>query len=181
MDKAYLALLTVRKENFGTGFEGYLVGNVTTEDEAITRLVGLGMGIWDAIYRLHKHSYAHRKQLEKVIRGESSSVSAIEEWAAIFGAELARQRAQLLHNPEGQAFRSETKRRVEFLPAIEYQVDSTSQVRQSYVLPKTTQLNNPKKIVGGFTDREQLAVLTVQEIGKFGHPLLRAAMQVSHL
>ena len=184
MDKAYLAWQTVRREQtpvgaLGTGFEGYFVGAVVSEDEAMRRLLDLGMGIWDSIDRVHKYSYEHRKLLEKVIRGESSAASAVEEWSAIFGAELGRQRAKLLGNPEGQAFRFETKRKVESLPAIEYQVGLDDAVTQVYMLPQTTSQTTPRKSLGGLNDRERLALLTMQEIGKFGHPLLRAAMRVS--
>lgn len=185
LDVGYLSWQKVRKQgvpllpnngvvSFGTGFEGYFIGRVGSQEELIEEILLMGKDIWSSIRRLHKHSYKSRSIMEKSIRGEEYNLSAIQEWMAIFGAQLARQRANLLKNPEALKFREQTKDSIAKLPGIDYSLAAGNKIRQVYFLPNQ---DAPKSMVfSGRTDEEKLALLTMREIGKFGHPLVRKAM-----
>jgi hypothetical protein len=188
LDAAYLSWLQVRKNGaplsdistrkvtFGTGFEGYFVGRVQSEEEMLIEILDMGKNIWDNIRRMHKYSYSNRSTLEKVIRGESYSIQAINEWMAIFGAQLARQRAQIIQNKPALEFREKTKKQILRLPKIDYTLDQSGGLKQTYFLPDENVANN--LTFGGMTDEDRLALITMREIGKFGHPLVREAMRL---
>lgn len=186
-DKNYFAWETNRKSAtpvgcLGTGYEGYLValttGNNLNPEEAYRYILDIGLEIWRGIRLTHKHSFAQRNALEKVIRGEASTSTAIEEWSAIFGASLARKRAEILTNRAAQEYRNRVKEKVQPLPSIRYVVGPDGLIRQEYYIagekatPLTTTFDTTR-------DEEALALITMRNIGKMGHPLLRAAMRYS--
>ena len=98
LDVGYLSWQKVRKQGvpllpnngevgLGTGFEGYFVGRIQSQEELIEEILSMGKGIWSSIRRLHKHSYKSRSRMEKAIRGEEYNLASIQEWMAIFGAQ----------------------------------------------------------------------------------------------
>ena len=183
-DPAYLGWQRVRKGlnpcgNFQTGFEGYLVGAADSPGAVRELLLATGIDIWNGIRLEHKHSFQRRNKLEKVIRGESSDPAAIAEWSAILGATLARQRARLLLNPQAKQFQSEVKQQVATLPKIQYVLEA-GELRQKYMLPALQPCLSTPLTDGYLTDQEELAAVIMQEIGKFGHPLVRSALRVAH-
>lgn len=188
IDKDYFFWETHRKGLnpvgcFGTGYEAYFVarpdGSSLCPEEASEQIVAVGISILDGIRRTHKHSFSHRNALEKVIRGEASTSWAIEEWNAIFGASLARLRAEIAMNQRTLEYRSRVKEKVQPLPQIRYVVGSDGLIRQEYFIaaPKSTPLITTNEYHG---DEEELALTIMQNIGKFGHPLLRTAMRYAH-
>lgn len=183
IDQSFLGWEVNRKGNtpvgfHGTGYEGFFVGRDVSQDEVHAQLLEMGIDIWRGIRLQHRHSYGRRLELEKVIRGESHASSAVEEWMAIFGASLARQRAQILTNKAAQEYRSQTKSRVSTLPKITYVLDPQGQVQQEYYVPAQP-VSDVGGLFQGLRDEEELALTTMQNIGKFGHPLVRSAAEFS--
>jgi hypothetical protein len=171
-----LSETSTRKVTLGTGFEGYFVGRVHSEEEMLSEIIGMGKSIWSGIRLMHRNSYQTRSRLEKAIMGTEYSTQYLNEWMAIFGAQLARQRAQILQNKPALAFRDKTKKTVGMLPRIDYNLDNSGQITQTYFLPNESTAD--ALMYGGMNDEEQLALLTMREIGKFGHPLVREAMRL---
>ncbi len=188
LDAAYLAWQQVRKNgvpltetgtsrvSLGTGFEGYFIGRVQSKEQMLDELLVVGKRIWSSIRLLHRNSYSTRSGLEKTIRGEKYSVAFLNEWMAIFGAELARQRAQILQNKQALTFREQNKKSTLLLPKIDYSMSPNGIIQQTYYLPN--QNKSDSLVHTTMNDEDALALLTMQEIGKFGHPLVREAMRL---
>ncbi|MBX3066051.1 MAG: hypothetical protein KF726_23940 [Anaerolineae bacterium] len=177
-ERPYLAWEIVRKgrnpyfEN-GTGFEGYFIGQCSSADEALHKLIAVGEEMRQNLFRLYHFDLSFHSKLMRTIMGESADPRAIFEWATEFGAELARLRCNYLRNQEADKFRTETYRLSYALPPINYHEDKDT-IRQQYAIyrdskPSTKEIINPKLL----KPAEQDAWVVVQSIGKFGHPLLR--------
>lgn len=160
-----------------TGLEGYFVGEVRSTEELATKLLQIGEDIWRGIRLMHKFSPQKRKRLEQAILGTGFSLESAVEWSTILGATLGRLRAKLLYNPDAQKFQSDTKQAVGGLPKIEYGVTQRdSGIVQVYKLPIK---NADPLILSDFhsTDEQSLYWQTVQNLGLFGHPLVRALLR----
>ena len=81
-----------------------------------------------------------------------------------------------MRNPKALKFREETKLSIAKLPKIDYSLTGENQIRQVYYLPDQGSLADMP--LGAMNDEERLALLTMREIGKFGHPLVREAMKL---
>lgn len=105
MDKAYLSWQTIRKNgaqatngsmpinfNYRTGFEGYLVGQAHSQEEAFDHLLKLGLSAWDSIRMQHKHSRSVRNNMEKTIMGEKVDLASLERWSAIFWSNVSQRK-----------------------------------------------------------------------------------------
>lgn len=180
-DHQYSTWETVRKAGvpqvgaFKTGFEGYLVGRANSSDEALHMLLSFGNEIWDGLRARYRHSYSHRRMLEKVVLGESQDPAGITEWNTLFGASIAKRRAEISQNTAAQLFRDTVKTQASALPQVRYVVQPNGAVTQEYYVarkPATPQVPSSFR-----NDAEQLSLLTMANIGRFGHPLFRAAIK----
>ena len=179
MEKSYLAWETVRKRSnpyfeIGTGFEGYFVGRCTIPEAALNAILDINQNILDAIARLYRLEYGTRSRLMKTLTRENSDTKGIHIWSAYLGAELARLRAQILVDPEAQEFQRQTYKIISMLPPIMYQ-ESGCVVTQTYdvgSLP-TPQLAKLLVTPHMLKPNQQDAWLVAENIGVFGHPLVR--------
>ncbi|MCA9368828.1 MAG: hypothetical protein H6773_00920 [Pseudomonadales bacterium] len=182
LDSAFLAWEMNRKGvtpigHHNTGFEGYLIARVGSFEEAHEYFLTMGQSILDSIARAHKNSYKTRDLLEKAIHGEKVPAAIIEEWMAIFGAQLARERAHLLANPKALQYRDEVRRRAIVMPKIRYVVGSDGQLVQEYFVEAEKISSVP---TFHMDDNFELPFTIVKNIGMFGHPLLRSATRCKY-
>jgi hypothetical protein len=178
-DRSYLAWETVRKVRNpyfekGTGFEGYYVGICRSPDEVLGRILMVSQQILSSIGRLYRFNHRFRSALVKTLVGEQADPKAMAEWSAQLGAALARLRCNIIHNQQGDAFRTETYRIVNTLPPIDYR-ECDHVVRQLYTIDSFDRESIPKLVVNldGLDPSDQDSWLVAESIGKFGHPLLR--------
>jgi hypothetical protein len=188
IDQAYLRWQLVRlygiplsssqeKVTFKTGFEGYFVGKVKSQAELFESLLQIGQSSWLGIKRLHKFNTKRICELKNtILSNEVASISTISEWSTILGSQIARLRMNLIHNPEALDFQTQTKRAVTSLPLLEYTLEPVGLKLYKYELPKPTQ--KTKKLEFENLNEEQILYWNiVLNLGKFGHPLIRAALQ----
>lgn len=183
-DRRYLAWETVRLarnpffEN-GTGFEGYWVGDASSAEEALDRLLRIGREALDSQARLYRYQYGFRRKLMKTLFGESSDLDALAEWSVMLGALLGRLRCNIHRYPQADAFRRETYRQVEGLPPIRYHEEGDD-LQQAYEIRDADHPEQPRLVIDPqhlrTTDQEAWKVAT--ELGKFGHPLVRGVLLV---
>jgi hypothetical protein len=178
-DSAYLAWEMVRKRRnpffaHGTGFEGYLVGVCQSPDEALEQVLQISQEMLVSAMRLHRSDPRFRSKLFRVLVGESVDARAIAEWSAQLGAALGRLRCNLRRSRQADSFHAETYRTVDALPSIRY-CETDACVRQTYLLDGHGGLP-PKRHIddSALHPDDQEAWLVAQSIGKFGHPLVRA-------
>jgi hypothetical protein len=179
MERAYLAWETVRKESnpyfeVGTGFEGYLVGRCSLPEAALETILAINQHILEAIARMYRFEYDFRSRLMKTLTRDASDSEAIHIWSGYLGAELGRLRAQIMREPEAQEFQRQTYRIISMLPPMVYHEDDHD-VTQTYTIgslptPKLAKLNITMPML---KPRQQDAWLVAQNIGVFGHPLVR--------
>jgi len=184
-DPSYLAWEDVRlKRNpffaQGTGLEGYLVGKCQSPAEAMEQVLYVGKNILDGIARLHRYDSAHRTRLMRTLDGEKQDPRAIEEWSAILGAALGRLRANLIQNPEAEHFHLQTYDIVSKLPYIHYDADEdTAPLQQHYAVgyypDQPSGIISVEPHLSKTIDKDAWRV--VSQMGKFGHPLLRAFLR----
>ncbi|MCL4876691.1 MAG: hypothetical protein KJ064_08540 [Anaerolineae bacterium] len=179
LDRSYLAWENVRKIRHpfifpGTGFEGYYVGVCQDSGDVLEQLLDQCKSILEGMTRLYRMEYGFRSRLMATLTGERSDPKAIYLWSTYLGVLLARLRCNLLYNPKAEAFRRETYYSVSLAPTIHY--DLTKQtILQTYVLNG----RQPKGEVTLYVEPNTLkpiqqdAWLVAQNLGKFGHPLLR--------
>lgn len=179
MEKTYLAWETVRMRSnpyfeTGTGFEGYLVGRCTSSEAALEAILGINQNILDAIARLYRMESGFRSRLMKTLTREASDQKAIHIWSAYLGAELGRLRAQILIEPEAQEFQRQTYRIISMLPPMSFE-ESDHVVTQTYAVGSLPVPQLPKMIVTPhiLKPQQQDAWLVAENIGVFGHPLVR--------
>jgi hypothetical protein len=181
LETHYLAWESVRKElnpyfQNGTGFEGYLTGRCPNPESALEAILAINQNILDAIARLYRFKYGLRSRLMKTLVNEASDPEAIHIWSAYLGAELGKLRAQIIRNPEAQKFRTQTYSIVKHLPLMVYhEMAEEEDVAQTYAVGAT---NNTPAGRMFFTShmlkpRQQDAWLVAENIGEFGHPLVR--------
>lgn len=183
VERNYLAWETVRKQTNpflepGTGFEGYLIGRCSNPEAALDVILTTCQHILDAIRRMYRFEYGFRSQLMKTLTRENSHSALIHLWAEYLGAELGRLRAQMLNNEEAQRFQSGTYRIVETLPPIVYRQEA-DQVTQTYAVGSSGSQRSDRLTITlpMLKPSQQDAWLVAENIGQFGHPLLRRLLE----
>ena len=179
IEKAYIAWETVRQECNpyfvkGTGFEGYFVGRCSIPEAALDAIIAINQHILDAIARLYRFQGGFRARLMRTLVRESSDLPSIEVWSSYLGAELARLRAQILPIQDAQEFQRQTYRIISMLPPIAYS-EANADVTQRYAIgalttPTYAKLNITRHML---KPSQQDAWLVAENIGEFGHPLVR--------
>lgn len=179
IEKHYLAWETVRKQINpfflrGTGFEGYLIGRCSNSEAALEEVIAINQNILDAIARLHRFQYDFQSRLMKTLTKEGSDWDAIHIWSAYLGAELGKLRAQILCNSEARLFRTETYSIVSMLPPMIYH-EIEGDVIQTYAVGsgRGSEINKLDIILQTLKPCQQDAWLVAENIGEFGHPLVR--------
>ena len=175
----YLAWETVRKQinpffQRGTGFEGYLIGRCSSSAAALEEILAINQNILDAIARLYHFEYGFRSRLMKTLTKEAGDLAAIHIWSAYLGAELGKLRAEILCDPEAQAFRKQTYHIVKTLPPIVYH-EIEEDITQTYIIGSENDFQAGKLLVTlqMLKPCQQDAWLVAENIGEFGHPLVR--------
>jgi hypothetical protein len=179
MEAHYLAWETVRKQlnpffHNGSGFEGYLIGRCTCPEAALDAILSLSQDMLDGIARLYPYQFGFQSRLiNTLIRGTGDS-AAIHIWSDSLGAELGKLRAQILCNREALAFQWQTYNIVKKLPTIHYH-ESKDNITQTYAigLENGTTANKISVTLPMLKPNDQDAWLVAENIGKFGHPLVR--------
>jgi len=186
METRYLAWETVRKQVNpfflnGTGFEGYLVGRCTDPESALDAILAINQNILDAITRLYRFQYGFRSQLMKTLTKESTDTHAIHIWSAYFGAELGKLRAQIYDDPQAQAFRNQTYEIIKSLPPMVYH-EIEHDVMQTYAVA-TGDTTTPRISISlsMLKPCQQDAWVVAENIGEFGHPLVRGVLDTPDL
>lgn len=183
VERNYLAWETVRKEvnpffMNGTGFEGYLVGRCPSSEAALEQVLMINQSILNAIARLYRFEYGFRNKLMKTLTKEKGDPEIIHIWSAYLGAELAKLRAQILNNAEAERFRTQTYKIVEHLPPMIYHQDGED-ITQTYAIGSEENAHNSKLFVTlpMLKPSQQDAWLVAENIGEFGHPLVRQVLE----
>jgi hypothetical protein len=184
-EEHYLAWETVRKETnpffqYGTGFEGYLVGRYSTPEEALDAIIAIHQHTLDAIARLYRFEYRFRSQLMKTLRRESCDSESIHTWSAYFGAELGRLRAQISENQTARLFQMHTYQLVKRLPPMDYH-EIQGDVTQTYALAGLATVPVGRLAISPhmLKPSQQDAWLVAENIGEFGHPLVRKLLDAA--
>lgn len=178
LESRYLAWETVRKQQNpyflkGTGFEGYLIGRCPDSQAALEEILRINQNILDAIARFYRYDFRFRSQLMKTLTKESDDPKCINVWAAYFGAELGKLRIQIVHDTKAQKFREETYRIVHTLPPMIYK-EASNDILQTYAIGSTNITSEKTNIsLPMIPPRQQDAWLVAENIGEFGHPLVR--------
>lgn len=178
LESRYLAWETVRKQQNpfflkGTGFEGYLVSRCPDSQAALEAILNINQSILDAIARLYRFEYGFRSRLFKTLTKESDDPTSINVWAAYFGAELGKLRIQIIHDPVAQKFRDQTYKIVHTLPPMVYK-EATNDILQQYTIgTANSTLQKIDVTMNMLPPRQQDAWLIAENIGEFGHPLVR--------
>jgi hypothetical protein len=179
MERHYLAWETVRKQTnpffqTGTGFEGYLISECTNPEAALEAILAIGQDMLDAITRYYRYQHGFRSQLMKTLAREAANPAAIRIWSTYLGAELGKLRAQIIRDPKSQAFRAETYKIVQTLPQIVYH-ETEKDITQTYAVGSGNEHQTGKLFVttAMLKPAEQDAWLVAENIGEFGHPLVR--------
>lgn len=179
MEKRYLAWETVRKQSNpffqkGTGFEGYLIGQCTSAEAALEAILAINQNILDSIARLYRFEYGFRSRLFKTLTKEAGDPAAIHIWSAYLGAELGKLRMQTFNNAEARRFRSRTYAVVQSLPPMVYH-EIEGDVTQRYAVGKVDASTANKLAVTwqALKPGQQEAWQVAENIGEFGHPLVR--------
>jgi hypothetical protein len=181
IEEHYLAWETVRKQTNpfflkGTGFEGYLIGRCTTPEAALEVILTINQHILDAIARLYRFEYGFRSRLMKTLTRDASDPAAIYLWSTYLGAELGRLRAQIVSSKEAQAFQKQTYRIVDELPPMVYHQLAHS-VIQNYAVGGENGARFKLDISPYMLKPcQQDAWMVAQNIGEFGHPLVRKVL-----
>lgn len=182
MEKRYLAWETVRKQTNpffeqGTGFEGYLVGYCPNPEAALETVLAVNQHILDAIGRLYRYQYNFRSRLMKTLLREDGDASLIHIWSEYLGAELARLRVQVLLNPTARYFQAHTYQLARMLPPIVYH-EHDGDVTQTYAVGAADSLPADRLAVSLalLKPDQQDAWLVAENIGEFGHPLVRTLL-----
>jgi len=191
-DSSYLAWELVRKQRAGTadgvgqvfsdgkalphtGFEGYFSG--LTPEEIVAVEADLGTKILGSMRNFV--NYENRNytlwQMNRFLSGQmhtGSVVEIMEYFDEIFAATLARARAKSANDSE--SFRRETYAQLSRGHSISYKIDE-NEIHQTITLPVVC----PQQTVPPQVELRNGRVegyLTLAEIGRFGHPLARSAL-----
>jgi len=179
METNYLAWETVRKQINpyfvdGTGFEGYLIGRCALPEAALDSILAINQHILDAIARFYRFEYSLRSRLIKTLTRENSDPEAIHIWSAYLGAELGRLRAQILGDYKAEMFRLRTYKMISTLPPMIYH-ETNDDVTQTYAVASVGNVTLAKLNITPqmLKPSQQDAWLVAENIGEFGHPLVR--------
>lgn len=179
MESHYLAWETVRKGTNpffqkGTGFEGYLVGRCPNPEAALEAIIAANQHILDSITRLYRFEYQFRSRLMKTLTQDAADPEAIHVWSAHLGAELGKLRVLIFHNREAEAFQAHTYQIVRALPPMEYHAAAEA-VTQTYRIGASSENGAGRLLVTlpMLKPSQQDAWLVAENIGEFGHPLVR--------
>lgn len=179
IEERYLAWETVRKQTnpffeAGTGFEGYLVGRCSSPELALETIIGINQNILDAIARLYRFQHSFRSKLLKTLVRDASDPEMIHIWSAYLGAELGKLRAQIIQNDEAQAFHQRTDQIIRMLPPVVYH-ETEENITQIYTIGASydTRLKRIAITAQALKPSQQDAWLVAENIGEFGHPLVR--------
>jgi len=181
VERSYLAWESVRKElnpffQQGTGFEGYLIGRCESPEAALEAILGISQHILDSIARLYRFEYPFRRRLMRTLSREISDPQAIHIWSAHLGAELGRLRAGIIGIPEAQLFQTRTYRLTSQLPPMAYH-QLNNDITQTYVIGAAGCQSNKLGVTRQILKSDQQdAWLIAENIGEFGHPLVRRLM-----
>lgn len=185
IEQRYLAWEEVRKARspffvHGTGFEGYFVGICSSPEDALERILVVNQNILDAIARVYRFEYGFRSRLMKTLTREASDSRAIHIWSSYLGAALARLRCQCMQNPLACRFRDQTYDIVRYLPVMDYQVGD-GHILQTYVLEDGDFYHTERLEISAhlLSSKQQDAWLVAENIGEFGHPLVRQLLDVA--
>lgn len=185
MESHYLAWETVRKQlnpffRNGTGFEGYLVGRCRDSQAALESILDINQNILDSIARQYHFEYGFRSRLMKTLTREADDPLAIHVWSTCLGAELAKLRAQILRDNVAQAYREHTYELVGLLPPIVYH-EIEEDITQDYAIGSEKDYNIKLAVTWQMLKPDQQdAWLVAQNIGEFGHPLVRKLLNHAH-
>ncbi len=178
MEAHYLAWETVRKQlnpffRNGTGFEGYLVGHCPDSQAALDAILHINQDILDTIAHQYHFEYGFRSRLMKTLTCEAGDPLAIQVWSTCLGAELATLRAQILRDNAAQNFREHTYKLVGLLPPMAYH-EIEEDITQDYAIGSEKDNNLKLSVTWQMLKPDQQdAWLVAQNIGEFGHPLVR--------
>ncbi len=173
-----------------TGFEGYFVGETTSD--AIKEIAGLGIKIITSIKNRHPHK---PNPLPKILRilfenetTRDGDYRLVSDLAIGFSATLATLRAKILrnqvYNNSAITYQSETKQGVmSILNSFVYQLNNQV-LEEGYLLPKMER-QNPESLIRPEEmnwlnledDNLKTGYLLMSQIGKLGHPLIRTAIR----
>lgn len=185
-EQHYLAWETVRKEHNpyfteGTGFEGYFVGRCHDPEAALEHILSVNQDILDMIARFYRFEYGFQSKLIKTLTREHNDSEMIRVWSTYLGAALARLRCQVVNNYEARRFRAGTYQIVEHLPDMRFQMADHS-VQQRYVLKRDGKGLSKRLTItlNALKPSQQDAWMVAENIGEFGHPLIRQYLREMH-
>lgn len=180
----YLAWEIVRKARtpffvHGTGFEGYFVGICQSPEEALDRILTVNQNILEAIARMYRFEYGFRSRLMKTLMRERNDTQAIHIWSAYLGSALARLRSQIAYCQKADQFRNKTYEILRYLPAMCFE-ETDGSILQTYAVRnnhdgRMGRLEISFNVLNG---NQQDAWLIAENIGQFGHPLVRQFLDV---
>lgn len=177
--RRYLAWETVRKQTNpffqnGTGFEGYVIGRCKLPETALDTILSINQHILDAIARMYRFQYNFRSRLMKTLTRELNDSQCIHIWSAYLGAELGRLRAQVAVNEKAQNFQLQTYKLVSTLQPIKYR-EVEEGIFQTYAVGAEHNCHTQKLHItlNMLNPGQQDAWLVAENIGQFGHPLVR--------
>ena len=179
METHYLAWETVRKQRNpffqkGTGFEGYLIGQAVNAEAALDAILTVNQQILDAIARLYRFQSSFRSRLMKTLTKEAGDSASIHIWSAYLGAELGKLRAQMRTNSQAQAYRQQTYQLISGLPPMSFRMVE-GDVTQMYTIGAGDDIRVARLLITpqALKPDQQDAWLVAENIGEFGHPLVR--------
>lgn len=185
-ERAWLAWETVRlvRNPFfreGTGFEGYFVGLCHSPDEMSDRLLEIGREILACNRRMYPHEFAFKKRMMQTLTGEIDDAQAVSVWATLLGTALGKLRRNTCMYAVARDFQNETYRSVYRLPPVRY-TQHAYQIRQEYCLSPywKTPAPKPDLRLDAVRPEDQDAALVMSQIGRFGHPLVRAYLRAAN-
>jgi hypothetical protein len=162
----------------GTGLEGYLIGRVNHGEEARETLALIGQRILDVAVKRHG-SYGWADSIFRIAANQELHLTdrkrmreVLDILDSVFGAELARQRSQMLLCSEAVKFRQETYELVKLRPDINHTILGGKLV-MSYCLPSETVNDKQELTMLGLNPHQQEGLLVAMGIGRMGVPAIR--------
>ena len=192
VEQAYLAWQAVRHlptngswlpntENKLTGFEPYLLEQLTTADDIAKALHMIGETAIASIKFHHRQQPGFMTKIKETLLGVETSAAACLELSTILGVILARLRAGMRNYPEAMEFRNRTY--ISMLGRyITYQWHSVN-ILQEYTIPRLRERSElilpsqPEFKINSFNSIDPLHPYHFMYLlGQFGHPLIRAQL-----
>jgi len=176
-----------------TGLEGYFVANIENPAQVFEKLLEMGRRILKSLLIEFKNNYGSKKRLLAALDGTHVNKKELAYWDEVFGAILARMKAEmLLSNPITQRFREQTYACLtgKGVGTVIYEADASDNVTATYNLPRRPPTpagpelrgNRPKfnlenAVAGLQTDEDRLAWKIISRMGMFGDPGVRTALR----